>query len=1838
VTAAVEDVADVIEAMRLQGYILAENPIGKNQYGPPWNHEPKVASLLADLDITKPEADALSDPALSKDAWSKLHSSGSLPNADLFAITNPATGKKYNWWDTVAGEAKKAEFKTTFAKKATPVEPEPLKVPDISPAAQHALDTKFGTSGEELDSPKYSHPAIYGAALVGVANKTGTPIGDLLANLDGMHGSDKTSEFSSWLQTDKGKKWASAMHLDGAITTAPPDLKKQLSSPVTGVPETYQSVAAYTNAPPPWTASQKSSLKNYTKSFTNVQTFLRTGKAQGMNYVSPTDLKTQIANMRAGMRPLKHGVIVKRASGLKQFGVTSLPQLQKLVGKTVSDKGFMSTTLNDKVPWKSLKMTQGSEQRVSMTINVAKGTPAAALGSISAYPDQNELLLVDGLNYKVVAVDLPSPGHPNAHVTLEVSVPATAIHASSLMGIFAADPNPIGKNQYGPPWKHKPGDLVKFLSGDGSMKTGVVKGWHTSGHMWVQPDGKKTSESVHQQSITPAGEIVPDVVPPPPTTVPSTPTIPTTPPDAGEAEKQLVKGKLPDQSKLPAPKVSAPTDAKTAAKNFLPMQYNEIKVSDLPQYEADAQWFFQQKVDGMRASLVLEPGKSPWVKNKTGSKFASTTGLKTLDPMLAKMKAANLTSPDDHVYIVDGEVLDGKFNVFDWVQLGDEKMPWEKRMAMAETWVKSFNAAGIHEPVALPTARTEEEKKALHEATFNAGSEGIVLKRKDAPYVQSNATGSKRSYDILKAKYVSTADVVVMARNVGVSGPEASDPGATKENATLGVWDASQGKIVPVGSTSMIGMEKKHGPVKVGDVIEVAYLWSSPDNQLSQPRMVGKRPDKTPQMTNLSQLRRVNKGVLDAAVLKTGKSGAVTSDVVDHIEAAISAAIVAASEHDPNPIGKNQYGPPWKHGFDKLSMESPTLQSYLDTHGPSGTNTLPEVVTPETLDKHGAYSKSGFAMYVKHHPELNPTKTGDKSLVGNAAPSPVFSDPAVVKLHAEGKINDEEAQILDDPVTYGEQSKQLMVSTGVLTQAEVDSIGKGHPTPPNYVVGDTVHWTVSGKTQTGTVTHNEASKSYLYVKPAGDENEMSLPKKNITQSEIGKSPDASQTPAEGVALAETAKVGDTLEWTTNGHTYSGVLAEGDSPNAKSLWIKEDGDTDAHQVAKTLITGVTPSQAADASGFKSGDTVKWTSGSQVKHGTVLGPSENDPGSVFVTPSGADYGVSIPEAILEKEALPVPSVSKPAIGAHVSYAYNTLSGGHVTGEGTVTSTSGSLAKITDSTGNKHTVDWHTQLTITEPATSNPSPALKIGDKVTLPDGSTGEVSGFVSGNGNGNVKVLKDGYYTSSIYSPESVKPVPKDDFVPATFKLNSADSSLPKGTPVTFQYFGDTYTGKVNADKGTFYSITDDTTGASVNVDKEDVQPTAAKPASFTPADPGVKKLLKNLTITSPEAKALSDPLTAAATAKQLHDTGSISTADLSTITNPATGKKFSWWDTSAGEAKKNQFKTAATKPVPVTPPPYVVPHLNPTVAKTLTDKFGTNMELVGTKYSHPAIFGAATLGIANKTATPLGDLLANMDHAIGLKPTDGGSFTAEFSSWLQTDKGQNWAKHVHLDGALASAPSDLQMEVAKPSLPTPPSGAVPYKINYVPPDPDGYIPLSAFTKPYTIENPPPPWSASQKASLTYYTGSSYTTINGYLRGVAGYKNAGTPTILNHVKNMQAGMRPLPVGLISRRGTGLDQFGVKTIAQLQALEGKTLQDKGFMSTTLNKKAGFGAIKLTVRVAAGTKAAYVQKTSHFKSENELILTAGTKYKVVKVENGAAAGYGASTTHVILETIPE
>lgn len=265
-----------------------------------------------------------------------------------------------------------------------------------------------------------------------------------------------------------------------------------------------------------------------------------------------------------------------------------------------------------------------------------------------------------------------------------------------------------------------------------------------------------------------------------------------------------------------------------------PMKFQSIDPADLGKY-LDGKFVIQQKVDGIRAQLVFTADKV-YARSSLGEELKSTAALPIALPVIKHcITWPNLDQLDGIVF--DGEIVDGAWWFFDITvddrDLNPSDMGYMERLALLTS---VFEVWPVHPLMkVLPTAITEDEKVALIDRIRTIGGEGVMVKNRDGKY-----RPNIRTAESLKAKFVGTADVFILARDIGASVKVGSGGAATgKLNASVGVF-GTDGDVIELGNCSMIGKPD----ARVGDVVEIKFLYLGAGNRLVQPSVIRLRDDK----------------------------------------------------------------------------------------------------------------------------------------------------------------------------------------------------------------------------------------------------------------------------------------------------------------------------------------------------------------------------------------------------------------------------------------------------------------------------------------------------------------------------------------------------------------------------------------------------------------------------------------------------------------------------------------------------------------------------------------------------------------------------------------------------------------------------------------------------------------------------------------------------------------------------------------------------------------------------------------------------------------------------------
>jgi bifunctional non-homologous end joining protein LigD len=266
---------------------------------------------------------------------------------------------------------------------------------------------------------------------------------------------------------------------------------------------------------------------------------------------------------------------------------------------------------------------------------------------------------------------------------------------------------------------------------------------------------------------------------------------------------------------------------------------NAIDEGELRELLDDDDVVAQQKIDGVRVLVTV--GDALVATNRAGQATSAADGVVA---GLAHLPPGT---------IVDGEVVAGPggptYWLFDVLHIGDEDV---SRLGYEERYMRLAGdlEPGLFGPVAvLPVATGRRAKRALADSLRAARAEGIVFKRRDAPYTAGRpASGGTQ----LKHKFVKRADIVIV-ENAGNAYRMAVHDGAA-------LFDV--GKVFAGTTNELRRALDELLAAGAAPVAEVAYLYATDDDQLYQPVFVRLRDDKTAADCRREQLARTSRAVI----------------------------------------------------------------------------------------------------------------------------------------------------------------------------------------------------------------------------------------------------------------------------------------------------------------------------------------------------------------------------------------------------------------------------------------------------------------------------------------------------------------------------------------------------------------------------------------------------------------------------------------------------------------------------------------------------------------------------------------------------------------------------------------------------------------------------------------------------------------------------------------------------------------------------------------------------------------------------------------------------------------
>jgi len=140
--------------------------------------------------------------------------------------------------------------------------------------------------------------------------------------------------------------------------------------------------------------------------------------------------------------------------------------------------------------------------------------------------------------------------------------------------------------------------------------------------------------------------------------------------------------------------------------------------------------------------------------------------------------------------------------------------------------------------------------------------------------------------------------------------------------------------------------------------------------------------------------------------------------------------------------------------------------------------------------------------------------------------------------------------------------------------------------------------------------------------------------------------------------------------------------------------------------------------------------------------------------------------------------------------------------------------------------------------------------------------------------------------------------------------------------------------------------------------------------------------------------------------------------------------------------------------------------------------------------------------------------------------------------------------------------------------------------------------------------------------ITYQT-SNYLQINGHLRGGKKISEENQEAIKNIDKALSKATVPRDVTVY--RGIEVETLSDLLGSDQPGWVGQTIEDKAYISTTVNKKRTFPGVSMEIRVPKGSKGGYLGNLPGgvHNNEQELLLGRGQKLLIKKVESGGLFG---------------
>jgi bifunctional non-homologous end joining protein LigD len=255
---------------------------------------------------------------------------------------------------------------------------------------------------------------------------------------------------------------------------------------------------------------------------------------------------------------------------------------------------------------------------------------------------------------------------------------------------------------------------------------------------------------------------------------------------------------------------------------YVPQLLNEVEEETAKQLYRDDQWLMQEKEDGRNIGIIYH-NRRVVAANKKGLAISIPEKI---------IKVIESTFSDDITFC--GELVGDVFKVWDVIHFLHplSEATCLQRYNILKTLIDIIPGNSIQ---ITKTAITQEEKIALFNEMRKVSAEGVVFKRKDSLYKPGRPNSGG---DQIKYKFRATCSVVAGEQNEG------------KRSVEMWIYDS----LIRVHVGNVTIYPNQDIP-KIGQVMEVKYLYAFKGGSLFQPVYKGPRDDVHADECQISQLK-----------------------------------------------------------------------------------------------------------------------------------------------------------------------------------------------------------------------------------------------------------------------------------------------------------------------------------------------------------------------------------------------------------------------------------------------------------------------------------------------------------------------------------------------------------------------------------------------------------------------------------------------------------------------------------------------------------------------------------------------------------------------------------------------------------------------------------------------------------------------------------------------------------------------------------------------------------------------------------------------------------------------